>query len=257
MGFAVRGVGKTFGAGARSVEALRDLSFAVGDGEFVAVVGPNGCGKTTLLRLLAGLTAPSAGSISWTGSAARQRCAMVFQREGLLPWRTVVDNMALGLELAGVGRAERRARAHELVEALGLRRFADFYPAQLSGGMQQRVAIARAFLTDPDALLLDEPFGALDAQSRLVLQDELLRLWERRPRVVVHVTHDIEEAVRLADRVVVLSGRPGRLRRQFEMMVPRPRDSAAAVASIAQTRWEIWQMLRAEVSEELGVAPEA
>ncbi len=232
------------------VEALGGVSLAVADGELACVVGPSGCGKTTLLRVLAGLEQATGGSAHIReDDPARPLKAMVFQGAGIFPWMTVEQNVAYGLRLRGVPPAERAAIVGRWIAAIGLERFARSYPAQLSGGMQQRVGLARAFAYDPEVLLMDEPFGALDAQTRLILQQTLLQHWERDAKTVVFVTHSIEEALTLGDRVYVMSARPGRLLSQVQVPFARPRD---AVALRTDPRFsalfaEIWAVLRDEV----------
>lgn len=251
MGFELRGIGKDFTAGKGIVCALNDVNFAVSGREFVSVVGPSGCGKTTLLRIIAGLLRPSRGEVDFgePPSDGRLRAALVFQDHGLLPWCTVLQNVALGLEFRGVGRGPREALARAFIEQVGLARFEGHYPHQLSMGMRQRVAIARAFVADPEVLLLDEPFGSLDAQTKLVLREELLRVWRDHCKLVVHVTHDIEEAVILSDRVLVMTGRPGRIREAVAIPLSRPR--ALDQSEIADLRWRIWKSLEDEVREGL------
>src|SRR5258708_14345998 len=209
-----------------SVPALEDVSFEVEAQQFVCVVGPSGCGKSTLLRLLAGLLMPSQGRVLFEGqplTRPRRRLGLVFQKANLMPWRTVLANVMLPLELQRVPPAEARPQAQELIELLGLGGFEQTRPRALSGGMEQRVAIARALVHNPQVLLLDEPFGALDALTRERMAAELLRIWEARKKTVVMVTHSIPEAVLLADRVPVLRARPGRLRPALEGPLARPR----------------------------------
>ncbi|MDT4955239.1 MAG: NitT/TauT family transport system ATP-binding protein [Acidobacteriota bacterium] len=207
-------VSRSFGA----VEVLRDFSLEVNSGEFVAIVGPSGCGKTTLLNLLAGFDKPTTGSL-----ASKGRVRMVYQQDGLFPWRTVAQNIRMGLRHVK-GEGERERELKELLALIGLKGFEEHYPHQLSGGMRQRVELARALAGDTDTLLLDEPFSALDYLTRLRLRRELARLLRERPRTVVLVTHDIEEAAQLADRVVVLSERPARIRCELNLELERPRD---------------------------------
>lgn len=209
------------------VEALRAISLEVPEGEFVCILGPSGCGKTTLLRIIAGLEAPTAGEIRVDGvpvTGPTPRLGMIFQDYSLYPWRRVIENVAFGLELAGTGKAERLERAREYLDLVGLSAFADAFPYELSGGMRQRVAVARALATDPAVVLMDEPFGALDAQTRNAMQLELLEIWARTRKTVLFVTHSVDEAVFLADRIVVLSARPGTVREVVEVCDPRPRD---------------------------------
>jgi NitT/TauT family transport system ATP-binding protein len=211
------GVTKVFNRGRPDeVSALTAIDLTVDSGQFVSLIGPSGCGKSTLLRLVADLIAPTAGTVTVAGKAARQarldrEYGIVFQQAGLFEWRTVRRNVELPLELRGTGRRERRDRADEMLDLVGLRDFAGHYPAQLSGGMQQRVAIARALAVHPPLLLMDEPFGALDEMTRERLQDELLRICARTGTSTIFVTHSIPEAVYLSDRVVVMSARPGRI----------------------------------------------
>jgi NitT/TauT family transport system ATP-binding protein len=243
---------KTFHTSDGPVCALEDLSLDVGRSEFVSVVGPSGCGKTTLLRLIAGLIEPSSGEMTFDGAwHGGPETALVFQEHGLFPWMTVLDNVAFGLEARGVARPERHARARALVERIGLRTFADRYPHQLSVGMRQRVALARAFIIGPSVLLLDEPFGALDAQTALVMQAELLGLWSQNRPSVVHVTHNVQEAVALADRVIVMTDRPGRIREEIRVPVERAARPAGD-ARIEEIKWRIWKSLEHEVRKNLG-----
>lgn len=209
--------------------ALQDITFGVMPGEFVCLVGPSGCGKTTLLRVLAGLQIPDTGSV-WLGakpvSAPRRQVGIVFQQANLMPWRTVLGNVMLPLEVAGMNKTQAAERANALIDLVDLAEFATAYPADLSGGMAQRVAIARALVHDPDVLLLDEPFGALDALTRERMGLELLRIWQAERKTVLMVTHSVPEAVFLADRVLVLSHRPGTVTMTVPVDLPRPRDLA-------------------------------
>lgn len=202
------------------LRALDQVSFEVCPQEFICVLGPSGSGKTTLLRVLAGLLAPTAGEVNF-GDHQQPRIGMVFQQSNLMPWRTVLENIRLPLELTGAADAEARAR--ELIDLVGLTGFEDNWPRDLSGGMAQRVAIARALIHDPDLLLLDEPFGALDALTRERMWTELSRIWQARQKTVVMVTHSISESLFLADRVLVLSARPGKVKLDLEADLPRPR----------------------------------
>jgi NitT/TauT family transport system ATP-binding protein len=208
------------------VEALDRVSFDVAAGEFVCILGPSGCGKTTLLHILAGLVAPTEGRVILDGepvTSPSRDIGLVFQQSNLMPWRSVRDNLALPLELAGVPAAARQAQADKTLDWLGLEGFAAAFPAQLSGGMAQRVAIGRALIYDPRVLLLDEPFGALDALTREQIQLELLRLWSNSGKTAIMVTHSINEATLLADRVLVMSQRPGHIRAEVHVGLPRPR----------------------------------
>ena len=207
--------------------AVDGVTLEVQPGELVSIVGPSGCGKTTFLNAVDGLLTISSGSLTLNGhpitKPGRDR-AMVFQQASLLPWRTVSGNVLYGLELQGRARGEARDRARHLIELVGLKGFEDSYPSELSGGMQQRVNLARALATDPDMLLLDEPFAALDAQTREFMQLELLRVWAETHKTALFITHDIKEAIYLADRVVVFSARPGRVKEAIEIDLPRPRS---------------------------------
>jgi NitT/TauT family transport system ATP-binding protein len=218
----ISALGKWFG----ELEALRNINVAVDRGEFIALVGPSGCGKTTFLRMVAGLEPASSGSILLDGQPlcgpGRNR-GFVFQNDSLLPWRTVLGNALIGPEVEGQIGAKERQRTLELLKLVGLAGFEYYYPRQLSGGMRQRVNLARALAIDPDVLLMDEPFASLDAQTREIMQTELLRIWEQGRKTVLFVTHQIDEAVFLADRVLVLARRPGRLQENVRVELPRPR----------------------------------
>ena len=229
---AIDRVGMIYPADSGPVEALRDIDFAIGEGEFVALVGPSGCGKSTLMRLIAGLRPVTSGRILIGGSPVRRpvsRVGMVFQAATLLRWRTVLDNVLLPAELSGQRPAKFRERAQQLLELVGLADFASKHPHELSGGMQQRASLCRALLLDPPLLLMDEPFGALDAMTRDDMALELLRIWGERDlarearKTVLFVTHSIGEAVFLSDRVVVMSPRPGRIAADLKVDLPRPR----------------------------------
>jgi NitT/TauT family transport system ATP-binding protein len=228
----IREVTKIFrkeeGAG---VTALEDVSLTIEDKEFVCFVGPSGCGKTTLLRIIAGLETATEGTVMLNDEAITgpdPKRGMVFQEYSLFPWRTVIDNIAFGLEMQGLAKEERRRIAREYLGLVGLEQFETAYPNELSGGMRQRVAIARALANNPKVLLMDEPFGALDAQTRNKMQTELLEIWEQTRKTVIFVTHSVDEAVYLADRIVVLSARPGKIREVIEVGLPRPRDRTDA-----------------------------
>ena len=235
----IRGLGLTFERDGRRTEVLRELDLSIPRGGFVAIVGASGVGKSTLLRVLIGLAKASAGRVSLaTRSTARQPIALVFQDSRLLPWRRVVDNVAFGLEGAGLSKAERRARAVEALRIVGLADLAGRWPYQLSGGQRQRVSLARALAVEPEVLLMDEPFSALDAISREGLQDELTRIWQQTGKTILFVTHDIEEATYLADRVIVLAGSPGRavVDRVIDAPRPRRRDDPAEAGLVAEIR---------------------
>jgi NitT/TauT family transport system ATP-binding protein len=256
MGFECQHLCKVYRTRNGVVPALEDVTFSVGEREFVCLVGPSGCGKTTLLKLIAGLLQPTSGRIVFAAEPANDhpRSALVFQEHGLFPWMSVLDNVAFGLEMQGVGRLERRDRARAFIEQVGLASFAHSYPHELSVGMRQRVGIARAFVADSQILLMDEPFGSLDAQTRLVLQEELLRIWRDHKKLVVYVTHDIEEAVLLGDRVLVMTGRPGSIREEIPIPLPRPRAlSAREQPEVMEIKWHIWKMLEDEVRKSLWI----
>jgi NitT/TauT family transport system ATP-binding protein len=224
------GVTKRHGSGRASVDALQGITLTVSAGEFVCIVGTSGCGKSTLLSLIAGLDQPSTGQIETHG----RRVALMFQQPALFPWLTAAANIELALRARAVPRPQRRERVTGLLQTVGLGDFADKRPHQLSGGMQQRVALARALAQDADVLLMDEPFGALDALTRDRLHEELERIVAEQNLTVVFVTHNVREAVRLADRVIVLSPRPGRIVEEFVVPMPRPRQiNTAAVAELA------------------------
>lgn len=231
--------------------ALDHFDLDVADGEFVSVVGPSGCGKTTYLRILAGLDTLSAGTIRIRpGSDPRKPLnSVVFQEYAVFPWKTVIDNVAFGLEMRGIGRTERLEVAAYWLERVGLRKFAGYYPHQISGGMKQRVSIVRALANDPEVLLMDEPLGALDAQTRIVLQDELLRIWEETRKTVVYITHSLDEAILLSDRVILMTAHPGRHLATFEIDIARPRAvETMNTPRFAELRSAIWDLLGKEVA---------
>lgn len=249
MRLVCRDVGVDFTGAQGVVAALRGVSFGVREREFVSIVGPTGCGKTTLLKVLAGLRPPTRGSVERIPEAGDERpeTALVFQDHGLFPWLTILDNVAFGLEARGAPRAQRRRSAGEILETFGLGGFARAYPHQLSVGMRQKAALARALLLDPQALLLDEPFASVDFQTRLLLHEELLRIWTGSRRTVVFVTHDLEEAVLLGDRVIVLTGRPARVREEIVIPLARPRRLEDAGRQEAdEIKWRIWRILEHE-----------
>jgi NitT/TauT family transport system ATP-binding protein len=234
------------------ITALRGFNLEVGKGEFVSIVGPSGCGKSTFLNLLLGLIKPDSGEMTLAGSPISgpgQERAMVFQEFGLLPWRTVRANVELGLELKGIASPERAQRATELITLVGLKDFEHHYPHELSGGMKQRVGLARALATEPEVLLMDEPFAALDAQTRDLMQTELLQIWERTKKTVLFVTHSIEEAAYLSDRVIIMTARPGRAKETLEIRLPRPRDYEMRLTpQFNDIKSRIWDVLKEELT---------
>lgn len=254
-------IAKTFHSHNRDILALEDVSFRVRPSEFLAIVGPSGCGKSTLLKIIAGLIEPSAGEIQFpspeNGAAEKQmpRSAMVFQEHGLFPWLTILDNVAFGLEMRGTPKQTRHAHARAFLAQFGIDAFAHNFPHELSVGMRQRTALARAFLTNPQILLMDEPFSALDAQSKLILQEELLRIWRDHRKTVLYVTHDIDEAVLLADRVLVMTGRPGRIREEIPIPLERPRNlHDREQPHVREITWHIWQAIESDVRKSLQQA---
>lgn len=245
----VSGLTKGFPRGrGETVPVLDKVSFAVADLEFVAIVGPSGCGKSTFLRIVDGLMPPDGGEVRVNGQAVHgpgHGRSMVFQSFDLFPWRTALGNVEFGLEMLDIPRQERRERAQRWIERVGLVGFENAYPHQLSGGMQQRVGIARALAVEPEVLLMDEPFGALDVQTRDLMQDELLAIWQRQRKTVLFVTHSIEEAIYLADRVLIFTPRPARVERVLDVPFPRPRnEEVKSSAAFVELRREIWTSLK-------------
>ncbi|HYI15393.1 MAG TPA: ABC transporter ATP-binding protein [Thermomicrobiales bacterium] len=240
-----------FPLGSTTVTALDSVTLHVPAGQFCAVVGPSGCGKSTLLKVIADLAAPSSGRVHVDRETADKPLqAMVFQGRSVFPWMTVLENAAYGLAMRGVARVEREEIAERLLHQVGLGEFLSAYPSQLSEGMRQRVAIVRAFAVDPELLLMDEPFGALDEQTRLILQDELLHIWEATGKTVVFVTHSIDEAMILADRIVVMSARPGTIKADIHVPFQRPRtvEAVRSDPAFSSLFLEIWSLLRDEAA---------
>ena len=232
-----------------AVTVFDRLELAVRDGETLCILGPSGCGKTTLLRAMHGLVGLDDGAVLVDGStvvAPRRNVAMVFQHFGLFPWKRVDENVAYGIELAGLPRETVRERVARYIDLVGLKGFERHWPHQLSGGMQQRAGLARALATEPDILLMDEPFGSLDAQTREILQDELLRIYRLQPRTMVFITHSIEEAIALGDRVLVMTARPARVREIIRVDIPRPRSVSSVIAHprFLELRDHCWRLLR-------------
>jgi NitT/TauT family transport system ATP-binding protein len=234
------------------VRALQGFDIDIREGEFLSIVGPSGCGKSTFLSILLGLLKPDSGELSMHGkriAGPGTDRAMVFQEFGLLPWRTVQHNVELGLELKGMAADARREISARFIEMVGLAGFEQHYPHELSGGMKQRVGLARALATDPEVLLMDEPFAALDAQTRDLMQVELLRIWQETRKTVLFVTHQIEEAIYLSDRVMVMTKRPGHAKKIFPIDLPRPRNYEMRVTpEFNALKLDIWQMLKDEIT---------
>ncbi len=248
----VQSLGKRYQADGSDIVALDDINLTVGEGEFVCLLGPSGCGKSTLLKIVAGLLPPTQGTIRINGrpvTGPGPDRAVVFQDYALFPWMTVAENAEFGLAARGVEPERRRAVSTELLRAVGLGDFAAKYPHHLSGGMKQRVSIARALAVDPLLLLMDEPFGALDAQTRYVMQQELLRVWSAYRKTVLFVTHSIEEAIYLADRVLVMTARPGRIKADLRLTQPRPRDLASV--EFTRMRQQLLELLSEEIARSM------
>lgn len=254
LAFQVRRVSKVFLGGGKTVQALDDVSVDFEAGSFTCIVGPSGCGKSTLLRMLGGLESPTAGGIKANLVSGRlPESAFVFQEHGIFPWLTVQENVAFGLHMAGISTRERAETARTWLGYVGLADFADSYPHQLSGGMKQRAAIARAFATGSPALLMDEPLGALDAQTRRLMQELLIDLWEKDRKTVVLVTHAIEEALLLGDRIVLMSARPGRVKDTIDVPFAHPRKpDIEAENEFVTMKQEIWESLREEVEKSVS-----
>jgi NitT/TauT family transport system ATP-binding protein len=261
---AVRELGKTFPMGSRLVEALRGLNLSVTPGEFCCIVGPSGCGKTTLLRILAGLERQTSGQVEIPaagelhvaasddfGAAASRRplTSMIFQEQSVFPWMTVEENVGYGLRMRRLPARVRAETVRYYLDKVGLSGFARAYPFQLSGGMKQRVSVARAFANDPEVLLMDEPFASLDEQTKILLQEELLRIWEGSKKTVLFITHSIDEAVALGDRVLVMTARPGRIKAVVPVTLPRPRSvlELKGTPAFAELGGTVWSLLRNEV----------
>jgi ABC-type nitrate/sulfonate/bicarbonate transport system ATPase subunit len=251
----VVGVSKSFPRnGAGPLHVLNDVDFRLEAGTFTCLVGPSGCGKSTLLRIVDGLIEPDSGEVHIGGKKVVGPSldrGFVFQQFNLLPWRTVVANVEFGLENKGVKKAERKERARRVLKLVALDEFENYYPGQLSGGMQQRVGLARALAVDPALLLMDEPFGSVDDQTRMLLQEELLKIWEQTQKTVIFVTHDIEEALYLGDRIVVMCARPSRISRIVDVPFPRPRtDDIRGVPEMGRLKREIWEELKSGATVE-------
>jgi NitT/TauT family transport system ATP-binding protein len=249
----VEGVSKEYHVRGKKVLALDSIDLVVAQGEFVTVVGPSGCGKSTLLNLIVGLLRSSSGRILFRGDPINGICTKigyVTQKDNLLPWRTLIENVEIALEIRGIENSVRRQRARELIGQVGLSGFEDHYPHELSGGMRQRANIIRTLIYDPELILMDEPFGPLDAQTRIVLQDQLLKLWLASRKTIVFITHDLIEAITLADRVVLMTSRPGRIKSIENVTIPRPRNvfQIHERPEFRSAYERLWQQLRPEVN---------
>jgi len=255
---ALQGISVTYGVNGSRLLALDNIELKVRAGEFLCIVGPSGCGKSTLLHLIAGLQKPTSGQILVDGQGVEAPGTdriLIFQELGLFPWLTVAENIEFGMKMKNISKAEREEKTHHYLRLVHLAQFKDSYTHQLSGGMRQRVALARALATEPDVLLMDEPFAALDAQTRDLLHDELERIWAETGRTIIFVTHNVREAVRLGDRVVLLTFRPGRVKREFEVELPRPRHLEEV--DVARTARAILEDLREEINKSLEAEYEA
>lgn len=258
----LEGVSKSFHRSDGKLSALADINLQVGEGEFVCIVGPSGCGKSTLLEIIAGLEKPDGGSVQMEGKPVRSSGSdrvLIFQDGALFPWLSVAGNIEFGIKMAGVPRRERRERVAKLLRMVHLSRFSDAAVHELSGGMKQRVAIARALAMDPDVLLMDEPFASLDAQTRDTLHDELVRIWKETGKTILFVTHNVSEAVRLGDRVLVLTYRPGTVKKEFSVKCPRPRhrEDARLGGLVHSILSELEEEKEKAVLEELGYVGES
>lgn len=240
------------------LSVLNDINLVVNEGEFVAIVGASGCGKSTMLNMVAGFDQPSVGHIKVDGVESvgvNPHCGMVFQQYALFPWLSVEDNIAFGLKMKGQGKSERRARAKQFIDVVGLRGFEKSYPQALSGGMRQRVAIARILANDPSVMLFDEPFAALDAMTRQVLQEELVRIYERQRKTILFITHSIDEALMLSSRIIVMSARPGRVVQDITNDLPFPRNADVQLSDrYVELKRHIWHSVQAEVMRSIDHA---
>ena len=247
----VRDLSKSFSRDGKTVEAIADFSLAVNEGEFVSIVGPSGCGKSTFLHIVGGFESAGRGTVRLNGKAVvapGPDRGMMFQEFSLYPWRSVFGNVVWPLEVQGYPKGEREQIAEKFLRKVGLLHFRDHYPAELSGGMKQRVALARVLAFDPNVLLMDEPFGALDAQTRELMQEELQAIWQENKKTVLFITHDIEEAIYLGDRVIVFTARPGRIKEEVRIDLPRPRGiEVKKTAAYMDYRNRVWDLLRDEV----------
>ncbi len=246
----IRNLSKVFPGRPDPVVALDSVSLSIPRGQFVCIVGPSGCGKTTLLRILAGLERQSYGELNVLQEDRSKRInSMIFQEQSIFPWMTVRDNISYGLRMRGVDKKLAEPIVNDYIMKVGLSRFADSFPFQLSGGMKQRVSIARAFANDPEILLMDEPFAALDEQNKILLQEELLRIWDETRKTVIFITHSIDEALVLSDRVIVMTAHPGRIKADLKVDFPRPREvyKLKAQPEFGQLGYHVWGLLKEEV----------
>ncbi|MDR5777194.1 MULTISPECIES: ABC transporter ATP-binding protein [unclassified Caballeronia] len=243
----LEGVAKSFGA----LQVLKEVDLEVAKGEFLVLLGASGCGKSTMLNMISGFEPPTQGRVLVNGREVKDvepACGMVFQQYALFPWKTVSENVAFGLKMRGVGRAERRDAARRYIEAVGLKGFEDSYPGALSGGMKQRVSIARVLANDPDVMLLDEPFAALDAMTRQVLQEQLLSIYEKSGKTIVFITHSIDEALLLSTRMIVMGAKPGRIVQDIRNDLPLPRTAEVQLSpAYLEMKKSIWETVQAEV----------
>ncbi|MEW9701404.1 ABC transporter ATP-binding protein [Paenibacillus sp. SI8] len=249
----IRGLSKVYKGRNGDTIALQNTDLSIMQNEFVCVVGPSGCGKTTLLNIIGGLEEATSGSVQVDGVEVKgpgKERGVVFQQYALFPWKTVLKNIEFGLKLRGLSKQERKSKAEHYLELVGLKDFAHAYPKELSGGMKQRVAIARAYAVEPEVLLMDEPFGALDAQTRAQLQEELLKTWQKEKKTCFFITHDVEEAVILAQRVIIMSARPGRIKEIIDVDIPYPRDQSTKLDErFISIKNEIWSKVYREYLE--------
>lgn len=246
----IKNLARVFHTKQGDIPAIQNIDLKIKDGEFFSIVGPSGCGKTTLLRILAGLETASGGAIQLNAAKdGRPLCSMVFQEQSIFPWMSVLDNVAYGLRMRGLPKKEREEIARHYIKMIGLEKFINAYPSQLSGGMKQRVSVARAFANNPEILLMDEPFGALDEQNRIILQQELLSLWERTKKTTVFITHSIDEALCVSDRILIMTAHPGTIKEIVDIDLPRPRDISQIRTTLRYNALfqQIWNSLRQEV----------
>jgi NitT/TauT family transport system ATP-binding protein len=252
-------VSKTFPTPKGDIVALENIGFSVQEGEFVVIVGASGCGKTTLLNLVAGFIEPTSGQILQKGNlieGINPQCGMIFQQYALFPWKTVEENVEFGLKMKRIPKNERKETVRSYIELVGLTGFEKSYPISLSGGMKQRVSIARALANDPKVMLLDEPFAALDAMTRQVLQEQLVNIYEKQKKTIVFITHSIDEALMLSSRIIIMTARPGRIAQDIPNDLPHPRDASVQLsASYVELKRLIWDTVQAEVLKSMEIKP--